>query len=248
VESRLQAKQLFAFEGAPLASAEPFVRARPAADKGDPDAEYLGGVAAMLDPSLGVSTAKAGEFLLGSARDGDPQSQYWVGIQLRATVACHPHADGAVWLRHAAEGGSAAAQLMLARDLLAAQPAAAQAAQAQALLRKASSAESYYVRKHVAALLAASPVEAVRDPPTALNLAHQLAAGEIQSDPQMFEVVAAASAANGDFHAAVAQQQIAIRKAQGLGWNTRAMQERLDTYRARRGWQGELFASALPGA
>ena len=242
VPSRLQAKTVFAIPGGTLANAETFKVARPAAEGGNPAAEYLVGLTATLDPSLGLSSARAGQLLLDSARAGHSAAQYWVGSQLRATAACHPHADGAVWLRHAADGGSAAAQWLLARDVLTAAPGAAQVTQARALLEKAAASDSYYVRKHVVALLAASPVDAVRDPPAALGVARQLAAGEIQSDPQMFEAVAAAYAANGDFHNAVAQQQLAVRKAQQLGWNTQAMSERLNAYRGDKPWRGDLFA------
>jgi TPR repeat protein len=242
VAARLQAKTVFGVEGETLANAQPFKAARPAADAGNVAAEYLVGVTATLDSSLGISYARAGQLLLGAARDGDPAAQYWVGSQLRATSACHSHADGTVWLRHAAEGGSAAAQLVLASDLLNTTPAAAQAAEARALLEKAAASDSYYVRKHVVALLAASAVDAVRDPPAALGVAMKLAAGEIQSDPQMFEAVAAAYAANGDFHNALAQQQLAIQKAQALRWNTSAMSERASAYRHGRPWLGDLFA------
>ena len=242
IQSRLQAKTVFAIRGGTLANAEAFKVARPAADGGDVAAEYLVGLTATLDASLGLTSEHAGQLLLDSARAGHPEAQYWVGSQLRATAACHPQSDGAVWLRHAADGGSGAAQLLLARDLLTATPGAAQAAQARALLEKAAASDSYYVRKHVVALLAASPVDAVRDPSTALSVARQLAAGEIQSDPQMFEAVAAAYAANGDFHNAVAQQQLAVQKAQRLGWSTQAMSERLNAYRGGKPWRGDPFA------
>ena len=171
-----------------------------------------------------------------------------MGSQLRASAACHGEANGAVWLRHAAAGGSAAAQLLLATDLLNGDPSAAQAAQARELLERAASADSFYVRKHVVALLAASALDAVRDAGTALAVAVKLAAGEIQSDPQMFEAVGAAYAANGNFRAASAQQRIAIRKARTLGWNTRLMTQRLAAYRDGRPWRGDLLALAPAGS
>jgi len=102
--------------------------------------------------------------------------------------------------------------------------------------------DSFYVRKHVVALLAASPLDSLRDPGTALTVAMKLADGEIQSDPQMFEAVGAAYAANGDFRQASAQQQLAIRKARSLAWNTRVMAERLSAYRDARPWRGDLLA------
>jgi len=242
VAARLEAKTLFA-GSAPLADAEVIRKARPAADAGDAAAAYLVGLAAMHDSSLGISQMQAKQLLLGAARDGNPDAQYWVASQLRASIPCHPRADGEVWLRHAAEGGNAAAELVLARDLIAGAPSAAQLMQARALLEQASRANAYYVRKHVAALLASSPLDAVRDPEAALGLARQLAAGEIRTDPQMYEAVAAAYAANGDFHNASAQQQLAVQKAQALGWNTRTMAERLDAYRHGRAWRGDLFAA-----
>ncbi|HEY4750706.1 MAG TPA: energy transducer TonB [Steroidobacteraceae bacterium] len=243
--SRLAAKHVFAFQGGqPLADADAFRRARPAADTGDPSAEYLVGLTGTVDASLGIPSARAGQLLLGAARDGDAQAQYWIGSELRASAECHPQADGSVWLRHAAEGGSAAAQLVRAGDLLGGAPSAAQVTEARALLQKAASSDSYYVRKHVVALLAASPVAAARDPATAQSVAVKLAAGEIQSDPQMFEALAAAAAANGDFQNAVAQQQRALHKAQSLGWDTRLMSERMAAYRAGRAWRGDLFASS----
>jgi hypothetical protein len=139
------------------------------------------------------------------------------------------------------------AQLTLAADLLAGAPSPAQVAKARALLEQAAGADGFYVRKHVAALLAASPLEAVRDPDTALRVALKLAAGEIQSDPQMFETIAAAYAASGDFGHATASERMAIRKAEALAWNTDLMKQRLAEYRAGRAWRGELLASPLAG-
>lgn len=242
VESRLQAKFVFTHAGGTLADTDTYKTARQRADAGDADARYVLGLTATLDTSLGIPSTRAGQLLLGAARDGDARAQYWVGSQLRASSSCHPQASGAVWLQHAAAGGSAAAQLPLARDLLRANPSGAQLAEARALLERAALSDSFYVRKHVVALLAAAPQDAVRDPATALALASKLAAGEIQSDPQMFEAVGAAYAASGDFSNAARQQQIAIKKARSLGWDTRAMAQRLATYQHDQAWRGDLFA------
>ena len=244
VASRLEAKSLFRESIKPLADAEVIRKARPAADAGDPAASYLVGLAALHDSSLGISGMQAKQLLLGAARDGNPDAQYWVASQLRASAACHPRADGEVWLRHAAGGGNAAAQVLLARDLLKGKPDATQVDEARTLLAKAAHADDYYVRKHLVALLAVSPLDAVRDPPKALELAKQLAAGQIRTDPQMYEAVAAAYAANGDFHDATAQQQLAIQKARDLSWNTHTMAERLDAYRRGTAWRGELLGTS----
>ncbi len=244
VAYRLETKQVFAVQGAgPLAQLEPLQQARSAAAAGDTQGEYLLGLAATFESSLGLTSARAAGMLLSAARAGGPQAQYWVGSQLRATAECHPRADGAIWLTHAAAGGDAAAQVLLASELLRGTPTATQIAQARAALVPAAGSGSYYVRKHVVALLAASPLDELRDPHTALTLAQQLQGGEIQSDPEMFAAVAAAYASSGDFHAAVAQQQRAQQKALNLGWDTRALDAQLAAYRAGRPWRGDVFAS-----
>lgn len=245
VESRLQVRLPFSVAGAePLWASGSYKESRTAAEAGDPAAEYLVGLAAMADSTVGVAAAHGRDLLIFSARDGNPQAQYWLAAQQRAAAACHPQASGTAWLEHAAKGGDAAAQLLLARQLLGGSPSAAQVAEARGLLEHAAATDSYYVRKHVVALLAASPVAAVRDPATAQQVASRLASGDIQSDPQMFEVLAAAAAAGGDFAEAVTQQEVAIHKAHGLGWDTRGMDQRLATYRDHRAWQGGLLASA----
>jgi hypothetical protein len=244
VAYRLQTKQVFAVQGGgPLAQLEPLQQARSAAAAGDTQGEYLLGLAATFESSLGLTSARAAGMLLSAARAGGPQAQYWVGSQLRATAECHPRADGAIWLTHAAAGGDAAAEVLLSSELLRGTPTATQIGQARAALVQAAGSGSYYVRKHVVALLAASRLDELRDPHTALTLAQQLQGGEIQSDPEMFAAVAAAYASTGDFHAAVAQQQRAQQKALNLGWDTHALDAQLAAYRAGRPWRGDVFAS-----
>jgi uncharacterized protein len=242
VESRLQVQLPFAVTGGqPLWSSAPYKDARAAAEAGDPAAEYLVGLAATADKSLGVGAARGMELVMLAARDGDASAQYWLGQQLRSVAACHPQSTGAEWFRHAAAGGDAAAQVALAADLVGRTTSDAQVGEARRLLEHAADADSYYVRKHVVALLAASPIAALRDPATAQRVASKLAVGNIQSDPQMFEALAAAAAAGGDFAGAVSQQETAIRKARDLKWDTHAMEERLASYKGGKAWQGDLF-------
>lgn len=244
VVSRLKVRAPFTVAGAePLWSSAPYQGSPAAAEAGDPAAEYLVGLAGPGDPALGIGAARGTQLLILAARDGSPRAQSWLGEQLRSVAACLPQQSGAAWLRHAAAGGDAAAQVMLAADLVsAAAPSAAQLSEARTLLAHAAGADSYYARKHVVALLAASPVAALRDPAAAQQVALKLAAGAIQSDPQMFEALAAAAAAGGDFAGAVSHQETAIRKARDLAWSTHAMEERLASYKSGKAWQGDLFA------
>ncbi len=243
IESRIQVRLPFRVAGGEsLWSSGEYHDARAAADAGDPAAEYLLGLAAPGDPTLGIGPARGTQLLILAARDGNAKAQYLLGEQLRAVAACHPQTSGAAWLRPAAASGDAAAQLALAGELLGSAPTDAQLKEAHALLQHAAAADSYYVRKHVVALLAASPIAALRDPATAQQVAFKLALSDIQSDPQMFEALAAAAAAGGDFAAAVSQQERAIRKARELAWNTHAMEERLASYKGGKAWAGDLFA------
>jgi TPR repeat protein len=247
VESRQQLQLLINVAGGePLWTSGTYKDSRAAAEAGDPAAEYLVGLAAMADPKVGVGAARGRELVLFAARDGNPQAQYWVGAQLDSVAACHPQVNGAAWLKPAAAAGDASAQLALALQLLEHTPTDQQVAQARGLLEQAARSESFYVRKHVTALLAAAPLAALRDAATAQAVAGRLAIGDIQSDPQMFEAIAAANAAGGDFAGADAQQQIAIHKAHDLGWDTHPMEERLGAYRDHRAWAGALFAIAAP--
>jgi TPR repeat protein len=242
VASRLQVRIPFTVAGGEaLWSSAPYKDRRAAAEAGDPEAEYQVGLAATADPSLGMGAARGTQLVIFAARDGNPGAQYWLGEQLRSVAACHPQVSGAAWLKHAAAGGDPAAQLLLATDLLSASPTDSQVAEARKLIEQASSADSYYVRKHVVALLAASPLASLRDPATAQQVASKLSAGGFQSDPQMFEALAAAAAAGGDFGGAVSQQENAIRKARDLKWDTHAMEERLAAYKSGKAWQGDLF-------
>jgi hypothetical protein len=245
-ESRLQVRMPFAAAGAEaLWSSANYKDARAAADAGDSAAEYLVGLAAPGEPALGIGPARGTQLVILAARDGNPRAQYWLGAQLRSVAACHPQTGGGAWLEHAAAGGDASAQLTLAADLVGTSPSAAQVGAARVLLERAASADSYYVRKHVVALLGASPIAALRDPVTAQQVASKLARGDIQSDPQMFEALASAAAAGGDFAGAVSRQQTAIRKARDLAWSTHSMEERLASYKSGKAWQGDLLGGPL---
>ncbi|HEV2285998.1 MAG TPA: hypothetical protein VGR80_08145, partial [Steroidobacteraceae bacterium] len=242
VQSRQQVRSLFNLAGAePLWSSGAYKDARAAADAGDAQAAYLVGVAASADAALGLTPARATQLITDAARDGNPGAQYWLALQLRTVRLCHPDNRATTWLEHAAAAGEGAAQLALAAELTAGTPTGQQVSRARSLLESAAASDSYYVRKHVLALLGASPLPGLRDAARARQLAALLAAGDVQSDPQLFEVLAAADAAGGDVRGAVARQQTAICKAHDLGWDTRALEERLGIYKQGKPWYGDLF-------
>jgi TonB family protein len=224
---------------------------RESALTGDPTAQYQIGLAATLDHSLGVPPEQAYTLLVSAAQGGNPHAQYFAGTRFLALHNCGED-KSLPWLQAAAAAGDGSAQLLLARTLLTGNPTAPQIAEARALLEQAAGTESFFVQKQLIALLAASPLEALRDPTTARAAAAKLMNSGVEADPQMYEAAAAAAAANGDFSAARNAQWTAVKRAREMQWNTRLIEERLALYRRSRPWTGELFevepATAPPTA
>src|SRR5262249_11524423 len=75
IGSRLQAETGFS-RGPTLSDSAAYKSARQRADAGDVAAEYLLGLTATLDSSLGIANSRAGQLLVGSARDGEARAQY----------------------------------------------------------------------------------------------------------------------------------------------------------------------------
>ena len=220
---------------------------RTAAEAGDVDAAYLFAELKSFNGPQAQSN-RTRDFMLIAAQAGHPKAAHEVARRFDGLSLCNKGVDPRKlpWLRYAAAAGEASADLDLAQALLSQTPSADQLAQVKSLLQGASTSDNFHVKKHAVALLAASPIEGIRAPEAALAAAQSLSKSPIQSDPQMFEAVAAAHAANGDFAQAEAQQQIALTKAEALGWNTRFIEERLDAYHNKRAWYGDVFAVPAP--
>ena len=217
------------------------VRAR-AAD-GDLASLYLYGLIARLDPAIGMAREKAEAISLEAAQGGNPEAEYWMATALSESRRCG--ADRALpWLRAAAEGGHEAARVSLGERLLAGEPDAARIAQARGWFESVVGSRNAYATKHAIAHLAASPIEALRNPRAALDATATLFVKNYSysQDPQTHEALAAARASNGDFRGALAAQQHALEAAEALHWNTAQLRERLASYKAGRMWYGDLLA------
>ena len=248
VEARVSVKSIFKLDGGgSLWDIGDLRSMREKALTGDPTAEWQIGLGATLDPSLGIPANQAQQLLVSAAQGGQPRAQYWAANRFMSLGNCDPQSKKSPWLRASAAAGEGAAQLALALDLLNGEPSAAEVSQAKALLEDAGRSDNFYARKHVAALLASSPTTAIREPAIALEVAKKLWSERIEADPQMFEAVAAAYAANHDTWEAVSKQKMAIKRATILGWNTRLMQERLAAYQQSRTWTGDLFVLPTEG-
>ncbi len=243
VEARITVKVAFELRGGAgvLWDIPALKKIREAAQAGSPSAEYVVGLAATLDPSLHIASGEAQQMLVAAAQGGQPEAQYWVGNRFMTVGSCGGDGKKMPWLRAAAHAGNAPAELALALDLLEGQPTSEQLAEARSLLMQAATSSDLYVMTHVAALLGASPLQALRDPATARTVADRMVKNAPEADPQLFEAAAAACAAHGDFRPAASREETAIEQATLLGWNTAQMQERLALYRRSQAWTGDLF-------
>lgn len=95
--------------------------------------------------------------------------------------------------------------------------------------------------KYMAALLLSHPTDAAADAKKARDLAIAVTkTGYGRQDPDLWQIVAAAHSANGDFGAAVRAQREAARWARFFRWSTEEFDRRLAEYRARREVREEI--------
>lgn len=214
-----------------------------AAVAGDLPSLYLYGVIARLDPSLGESRENADAMIIEAAQSGDADAQVWVAITLWESRRCG--ADRALpWLRAAAARGHVVARVALGERLLEGEPDPASEAQAKAMFSGVVGSTNAWALKHAIAHLASSPRAGLRDASVALRAAATLFVKDrnYSTDPQTFDALAAARAANGDYKGAVQAQKQAIAAAERLEWNSGRMRERLAAYRSGTMWFGDLLA------
>jgi hypothetical protein len=95
-------------------------------------------------------------------------------------------------------------------------------------------------KKYLAAFLAATPNESLRDPKRALVLANELIRVD-REDPLLVEIRAAAHAALGEFTAVAADERAAMQAAKSLKWDTADMEARFASYQGSQPWCGELI-------
>jgi hypothetical protein len=95
--------------------------------------------------------------------------------------------------------------------------------------------------KYMAALLLAHPTDAATDARKARDLATAVSkTGYGRQDPDLWQILAAAHAANGDFGAATRAQKEAARWARFFRWPTDEFEKRLEQYRERRAVSDEI--------
>jgi TonB family protein len=219
---------------------------REKAAAGDPRSQLNYGLLLDTRSGLNVDNELASTWFLKAAQAGIPTAQYLVGRQLLFTPTPEKSvAKGLAWLQRAADAGQSDAQAVLANYLLRQDPSAENFSKAQALLEKSAASGNPDGKYHYAALLAAGPDAAQRDPQQALALIQEVMSevmSEVKLYPTSFEIRAAAQAMLGDFAGAQETQTRALKMARKMSWDTKDQEARLASYAASKPWTGDLFA------
>jgi|GEM_PF-2285226 len=211
------------------------------AEAGDIDAQLVYGMLLAGLPQLGHTRSDALPWFLKAAQGGSRSAQYVVGSSLLFGMGCHCEENkGEVWLRRAAVADQSNAQVTLAAYALRGTPEAANIKLAAVWLERAAASGDHDGMYYLSALLAATPVEEMRDPKRALSLLEKVKA-DVSTDPAVFEIRAAAQAASGAFEDAVSSERRAIAMATKLKWDLEPLNERLAHYESRQPWYGDLL-------
>jgi uncharacterized protein len=211
------------------------------AQGGDPQAQMLYGMLLVGLPQLNKPRSSALPWFLKAAQAGIPVAQYQVGYSLLKGWGCTCEENkGLDWLRRAAQGGQPDAEVTLAMYALKGTPDEERSRQAKLWLEQAATSGSHDGKLYLAALLAATPDAASRDPGRALKLLDEVFRG-VNDDPTAFEIRAAAHASAGQFEDAVKSERKAVAMAQALKWDVAPLNERLSHYVVKQAWYGTLL-------
>lgn len=207
----------------------------PCAREGSPSCQFLAAMLPFTDEDRG---SQAADMLLRSAQGDYAPAQYVYAKYLESLGHWNEN-QAQTWLELAYANKSAAAAVALARR------AVSDAKQldwrrAKALLEEAQDAKDFGATVPLAALLAASPDQSLRDPERARSLLDKVRflRGD---DPVVLEIEAAAAASLGDFRTAHEMQDKAIILAKKVQWSTALLEERRVRYASKQAWFGDLL-------
>jgi uncharacterized protein len=212
------------------------------AEAGDPQAQMLYGMMIAGLPQLRRTYDQALPWFLKAAQAGAPYAQYQIGTGLLQGRGCQCETGkGEIWLEKAAQADQSDAQVSLAEYLLKSDSDREAVAGAVVWLERAAKQNNSAAKLLLSAVLAASPLSDVRDPPRALTLTDSIE-HQYKIDPSYWEIRAAADASRGDFKAAVKTQAKAVSEASHLGWDVVLLQHRQSLYESGQPWTGNLLA------
>ena len=207
----------------------------------DPSSQFIYGMLLMAAPQFGADQAKGLAWVVKAAQAGLPQAQLEVGFSLLGGLGClSDEAKALQWLHFAAAQNEPNAEVILATRALHGTPDAAKFEEAAGWLEKAAAQGNQNGQLYLAALLAAAPPPGMRNPKRALQML-SAQPRDIDDDPVLYEIRAAAEANQGDFkHAADAEQE-AISRARSLDWDLSSLEQRLAGYQSGRAYYGDLL-------
>jgi len=143
-------------------------------------------------------------------------------------------------LAKAAQSGDAVSQFLMGLLLLAEGPTAYE--KAATWLEAGTRAGHTHATKYLAAILATAPSPLIRNPQRARDLIEPLTKpGRLNSDPDVWQIRAAALAGLGSFDPAAESQRRAIELATQQGWDVAPLEQRVAAYRGGSAWQGDLL-------
>jgi ParB-like chromosome segregation protein Spo0J len=149
-------------------------------------------------------------------------------------------AKGIRWLEMAVKGGSGGAMAALASHLLRADQHPDSRNRGFELMERSAGTTHREGKFLFASLLVSWPESTRRDPARALALLKEVG-DAFDYDPLLFEIRAAALAAQGDFQEAKRAQRRAVTTAESLGWDTESYRTRLQAYEQGRQLEQELI-------
>jgi hypothetical protein len=210
------------------------------AEAGDAVSQYVYGTVLVSHPLIHKPWSEALPWITKAAQSGLREAQFELGQSLLTGRGCKADLNkGIEWLQLAAQQDEPNAQVALARIALTTgenyQPETA-----LVWLRRAAGLGHGRASKYLAAILAASPNDAVRNPAQALELLGNVEKAD-RWEPTTLEIRAAALAGMGDFQAALKSQGRAIERAQKLSWDMGPLEARLQAYQRAEPWHGELL-------
>ena len=196
-------------------------------------------VVELLRSDSGLSETAVQELLVESALLGDDFARLDLVQRLSG---CSEGALVDQWIFADANAGSLEAEFQWADSLIGSSDSAV-TSKASELLHKLAASPDAFMRLWAAGFLATTPIDGLRDPQVALQVATELnraPGAPYAQDPDYAELLAAAQAANGQYADAAQSEGAAIQRATSLKWKVDNLQGRLDTYLAGKPWHGYL--------
>ncbi len=212
------------------------------AEIGNPRTEVLCGLVTAYQKGNSPEKRETGyRTIIRATLAGQPDAALLVGAALASIDEEPRRTEGLKWWEVAAQNGSNAARARVVDSWLRARPVSeATLVRVKRWMERIVAGDDDWAIKHVAAIWATHPDARVRDPSKAIALLPRLEyRGRV--DPQIFEIEAAARAIAGDKSRAIWAQDMAIKGAKLVDWDTGQMEERRERYKKGGAWFGDLI-------